>query len=96
VAFDALNSHDMVMGPAEDGGYYLLGMNQLVEDVFRNKAWSTDHVAADTLADARRLGLSIFMLPVLSDIDTEEDWQKCHLYDGGWVSPLGSLAIDYG
>lgn len=82
-AFEALHSHDLVLGPAEDGGYYLLGLSRMVADVFRNKEWSTDRVAAETLRDAERLGLSVFMLPVLCDIDTEEDWRKCHLCGGG-------------
>lgn len=77
-AFDALHTHDLVLGPATDGGYYLLGMKQLWPALFQHKAWSTATVAADTLADAHRLGLRVHLLPELSDIDTAADlraWQ---------------------
>ncbi|UOQ50741.1 TIGR04282 family arsenosugar biosynthesis glycosyltransferase [Hymenobacter cellulosivorans] len=78
-AFAHLASHDVVVGPALDGGYYLLGMNTLIPDFFQNKAWSTDTVLADTLADADRLGLRVAQLPPLSDVDTASDllaWQS--------------------
>ena len=64
---------DLVLGPATDGGYYLLGMKKLCPEVFRQKTWSTDSVLADTLADAERLGLAVQLLPPLRDVDTAED-----------------------
>ncbi|SHI63767.1 hypothetical protein SAMN02745146_1250 [Hymenobacter daecheongensis DSM 21074] len=78
-AFAALAHHDLVLGPALDGGYYLLGMRTLVRDVFENKPWSTAAVLAATLADADRLGLRVAQLPALQDIDTADDlraWQR--------------------
>ena len=57
-AFDKLNKRDVVVGPSEDGGYYLLGMRQMVTALFEDKAWSTDEVYIATRDDARRLGLS--------------------------------------
>ncbi|TPG72071.1 TIGR04282 family arsenosugar biosynthesis glycosyltransferase [Hymenobacter nivis] len=72
-AFDQLQTHDVVVGPADDGGYYLLGMNRLHPKLFANKAWSTATVLPDTLADAARLGLRVAQLPVLHDIDSAED-----------------------
>ncbi|UYZ64391.1 TIGR04282 family arsenosugar biosynthesis glycosyltransferase [Hymenobacter weizhouensis] len=78
-AFTALATHDLVLGPAADGGYYLLGMKQLWPNLFELKAWSTASVRADTLADARRLGLRVHQLPQLHDIDTADDlrrWQQ--------------------
>jgi glycosyltransferase A (GT-A) superfamily protein (DUF2064 family) len=72
-AFELLTSHDVVVGPAADGGYYLLGMNTLYPDFFRNKTWSTASVLSDTLADAARLGLRVVQLPTLHDVDTAED-----------------------
>ncbi|WP_324670856.1 TIGR04282 family arsenosugar biosynthesis glycosyltransferase [Hymenobacter sp. GOD-10R] len=72
-AFQALSTHDLVLGPAADGGYYLLGMKQLHSELFQNKAWSTADVLATTLADAAHLGLRVALLPVLRDIDTAED-----------------------
>ncbi|OUJ74447.1 TIGR04282 family arsenosugar biosynthesis glycosyltransferase [Hymenobacter crusticola] len=72
-AFHALAAHDLVLGPAADGGYYLLGMTRLHAELFQNKAWSTADVRAATLADAAHLGLRVVLLPTLRDIDTAED-----------------------
>lgn len=87
-AFQQLISHDVVVGPAQDGGYYLLGMNTLLPELFQDKPWSTDAVLAHTLADANRLGLRVAHLPTLSDVDTASDLQA-------WQSRLrgaGALA----
>ncbi|MGL4596510.1 MAG: TIGR04282 family arsenosugar biosynthesis glycosyltransferase, partial [Bacteroidia bacterium] len=51
-AFEALTMYDLVVGPADDGGYYLLGMNRLYATLFSHKKWSTDSVLSDTLQDA--------------------------------------------
>ena len=78
-AFAQLATHDVVVGPALDGGYYLLGTRSLVAEFFANKPWSTDAVLASTLADADRLGLRVAHLPALSDVDTGADlaaWQS--------------------
>lgn len=72
-AFQHLLTHDVVIGPAADGGYYLLGMNSLHESFFKNKAWSTESVLTHTLHDANSAGLSVFQLQVLTDIDRVED-----------------------
>lgn len=72
-AFELLTTHDVVVGPAADGGYYLLGMRGLYQDLFRNKTWSTASVLPDTLADAARLGLHVACLPTLHDVDTASD-----------------------
>ena len=72
-AFALLEAHDVVLGPATDGGYYLLGLGQPQPELFQNKAWSTDSVMADTLADAHRLGLRVALLPELRDVDTAAD-----------------------
>ena len=68
-AFECLKSSDLVVGPAKDGGYYLLGMNQLHAELFRNKKWSTSSVCRDTLKDAANLRLSVSILEELSDVD---------------------------
>jgi uncharacterized protein len=78
-AFDALDTHDAVVGPATDGGYYLLGMRQLHEDFFREKKWSTASVLTATLNDAKRLGLSVFSLEEMSDLDNVDDLLRSHL-----------------
>jgi uncharacterized protein len=84
-AFEELNSHDVVIGPALDGGYYLLGMNQLYTKLFTNKVWSTENVLNDTLKDASALNLSCKLLPALSDIDEEKDLEP-HL---DWLKSKG-------
>jgi rSAM/selenodomain-associated transferase 1 len=72
-AFNVLEAKDAVLGPSNDGGYYLLGMNQLHSDLFANKEWSTESVASDTIADFKKLNLKYALLKELTDIDTEED-----------------------
>lgn len=72
-AFKKLKSHDAVMGPAADGGYYLLGMNKLHTPLFKNKQWSTETVARDTLKDFESIGLQYHLLPQLNDVDLETD-----------------------
>ena len=72
-AFKNLENHDFVIGPAIDGGYYLLGMKSLETCLFENKNWSTNTVAAETLNDFRLLQKSFCILTELSDIDTEND-----------------------
>lgn len=72
-AFQLLTDHDMVLGPADDGGYYLLGLRQPQPVLFENKTWSTPTVLADTLADAQRLGLRTALLPTLHDVDSAAD-----------------------
>ncbi len=74
-AFQSLENHDFVLGPALDGGYYLLGMNQLEESIFRNKKWSTQHVLSDTMQDLQARAYSYHLLPKLSDIDELKDWE---------------------
>lgn len=72
-AFEALENHDVVIGPARDGGYYLLGMKQVHSSFFKNKLWSTSAVFPATLADIQESRLSYSLLPVLSDVDHAAD-----------------------
>jgi uncharacterized protein len=72
-AFDKLNNHDVVIGPARDGGYYLLGMKKLYPVLFQDISWSTDQVLHQTLSACVDSGLSNLLLDELSDIDNEED-----------------------
>lgn len=74
-AFDALDETDFVLGPVPDGGYYLLGMKGLEAAVFRGIEWSTERVRTLTLEKIRAAGKSCTLLPELSDVDTETDWQ---------------------
>lgn len=75
-AFEALSTKDFVIGPAADGGYYLLGMNHFEPSVFENITWSTAAVLPQTLEKIANLQKTYVLLPVLSDIDTEADWKK--------------------
>ncbi|WP_405609274.1 TIGR04282 family arsenosugar biosynthesis glycosyltransferase [Polaribacter sp. Asnod1-A03] len=70
-AFQQLNTNDVVIGPAEDGGYYLLGMNALQEKIFKNKDWGTETVRKDTLDDLQ--DKKVFLLEELNDVDVFED-----------------------
>ncbi len=78
-AFDHLNSHDVVIGPAEDGGYYLLGMTQPYTTLFENIRWSTDTVLEKTIGKCESLHLSYQLLPLLNDIDEEKDLESFKL-----------------
>jgi rSAM/selenodomain-associated transferase 1 len=72
-AFLKLKTHDTVIGPARDGGYYLLGLNKLYPQLFQNKNWSTDTVLSSTLDDFKTLGLDFWQLKTLNDVDEEKD-----------------------
>jgi hypothetical protein len=73
--FSVLNKKDIVIGPAADGGYYLLGMKTLERTIFQDKAWSSDSVYQQTVTDFKNLSLTFEALPVLRDVDTEADWK---------------------
>ncbi|MCH3885892.1 TIGR04282 family arsenosugar biosynthesis glycosyltransferase [Tenacibaculum aquimarinum] len=70
-AFSKLNTNDVVLGPAEDGGYYLLGMKALQPNIFENKAWGTSTVRAETLNDLEKV--NVHLLQELNDVDVIED-----------------------
>jgi len=75
-AFEKLDAFDVVLGPSEDGGYYLLGMRQLIPELFSNIDWSTERVLQQTMVAIQQKKLTWHQLPVLNDIDTEEDLKK--------------------
>ena len=70
-AFQLLQDKDAVIGPATDGGYYLLGMNQLFPEVFEDKEWGTSSVLEDTLKDLK--GKNIALLEARNDVDYYSD-----------------------
>ena len=72
-AFDALRTRDLVLGPATDGGYYLIGLSKPVPELFDRMPWSTAGVLAETLRRAECAGLSIHRLPTLDDVDEPRD-----------------------
>lgn len=80
-AFKMLQQNDLVIGPANDGGYYLLGMKKLCMELFSNIEWSTEKVLTQSLAASTSAGLSYSLLPQLTDIDTEADLNSMqHLF----------------
>jgi rSAM/selenodomain-associated transferase 1 len=70
-AFEKLSSNDVVMGPAEDGGYYLLGIKKLHANIFQHKDWGTSTVRKDTLNDLQNE--SVHLLETLNDVDVFDD-----------------------
>ncbi len=74
-AMKTLQDHDVVVGPTEDGGYYLIGLRSHVPQLFEDIAWSTNTVFAQTQEKANAMGLSVKVLPMLRDLDTIEDLQ---------------------
>ena len=72
-AFQKLNQSDVVIGPAMDGGYYLIGMKKYFPELFCNIKWSTDTVLNDTLKLIEFNKLSYFQQPTENDIDTFSD-----------------------
>jgi uncharacterized protein len=84
-ALDALSRCDMVIGPACDGGYYLIGVNGMIKkntlfSLFSDIPWGTKTVFADTMARAEHNGLTSHILPELHDIDRPEDLGYIHHY----------------
>jgi rSAM/selenodomain-associated transferase 1 len=72
-AFTQLSSFDLVLGPALDGGYYLIGMRRPVPELFSHIAWGSSQVFSQTVAIAQQQNLSFFSLNPLADIDRPED-----------------------
>jgi rSAM/selenodomain-associated transferase 1 len=72
-AVAALDTHNLVLGPARDGGYYLIGLKHLHPALFEGIAWSTDAVLAQTICRAATLGLDVCQLPPWYDVDTAAD-----------------------
>ena len=73
MAFDKLENTDFVIGPAIDGGYYLLGSTKLGKSIFMDKAWSSNTVFSDTIKNFKEIKACYYVLPTLSDIDTIDD-----------------------
>ena len=70
-AFRALEKHEVVLGPAHDGGYYLIGLCEPNENIFKNKVWGTSSVFEDTMKDL--IAENVFLLDELNDVDTYDD-----------------------
>jgi hypothetical protein len=72
----ALDDHDLVLGPSEDGGYYLIAMREPCARLFQRIPWSTARVLETTLARAAAANRRVHLLPRFPDVDTEEDWHR--------------------
>ncbi|MFH1215892.1 MAG: TIGR04282 family arsenosugar biosynthesis glycosyltransferase [Pseudomonadota bacterium] len=72
-AFQKLNHADVVIGPAHDGGYYLIGLRKSSDCLWKNISWGTEKVLRQTIGQAEAYGLSFLFLPPLADIDRPED-----------------------
>ena len=78
-AFDRLLAHDLVLGPAIDGGYYLIGLRRCIPELFALPSWGTAEVFQQTVEIAQNLNLSIAALTPLADVDRPEDllvWER--------------------
>jgi len=75
--FKELEKEDVVIGPANDGGYYLLGMNHMIDSIFEEIDWSTDRVLKQTIKKLKKENKSFSLLEKLTDIDNKKDLKKC-------------------
>jgi hypothetical protein len=75
-AFDALEETPVVIGPADDGGYYLIGLRAPGAPLFNPITWSSEQVLEQTLALVEVQGLPVTLLPPLYDIDTLEEFER--------------------
>lgn len=79
-ALTKLEIADVVLGPSMDGGYYLIGIKSVYNELFENIEWSTHEVLSATVARCKALGLTVQLLPQLGDVDVEDD-----LNDHSWL-----------
>jgi rSAM/selenodomain-associated transferase 1 len=68
----------VVLGPSRDGGYYLIGLNQPMPEIFRGMMWSQPRVLSETVERLSRLGIKACILPEWFDVDTAEDLDRLH------------------
>ena len=69
----ALGDHDLVLGPASDGGYYLIGLSAPCPQLFRDRPWGNKQLLAETMATAKRQAITFHLLEELNDVDRPED-----------------------
>ena len=82
-AFSRLEQADAVIGPASDGGFYLIGMKRVIPELFLDRKWSNPVVLKETITILKQLDTSYELLEELSDIDTFDDLKKSPL----WTKP---------
>ena len=81
-AAEALDTASFVLGPSEDGGYYLIGASSLVREAFEGIPWGSSDVLSRSLEVLNGLGLTTELLPVWYDIDRPEDLARLTVQDG--------------
>ncbi|MEC3906822.1 TIGR04282 family arsenosugar biosynthesis glycosyltransferase [Tamlana sp. 2201CG12-4] len=77
---EKLKEKEVVFGPAEDGGYYLIGLNKMQGFIFDNKPWSQSHLLEETLKELEQKNINFATLATLNDIDTFEDLKASMFY----------------
>ena len=81
-AFAALQTdYSVVLAPAEDGGYVLIGMRQFIPEIFTNMPWGTSQVFSITKQRLNRLGIKWYQLPTQWDIDRPEDLERWYYHE---------------
>jgi len=88
-AFEALSNVDTVIGPAVDGGYYLVGTTQPVSGIFNNVDWSTQYVLRQTISRLLESGLNFGLGITLRDVDDEDDWEALEASET-WILDAGT------
>ncbi|MEX2485926.1 MAG: TIGR04282 family arsenosugar biosynthesis glycosyltransferase [Brumimicrobium sp.] len=83
-AFEALDKSEVVIGPAIDGGYYLLGMKTFIPSLFQDKSWSTPDLINETISTLKKQQISFSLLKEKSDIDYEEDLERENFVTFSW------------
>lgn len=76
LAYKALQDRDVVLGPATDGGYWLIGLRKPLSSLFRRMPWSQPDLAKETFARARASGVSVKRLRILEDVDDASSHQR--------------------
>ena len=89
-AFNQLKNKSVVFGPAEDGGYYLVGLSALESNIFENKPWSKSHLLSTTLQELKDQRVEFSLLDTLNDIDTYEDLVSSSIYNKYSITILSS------
>src|SRR5262249_48797207 len=91
-AFDELTRADVVLGPATDGGYYLIGCARLVPPIFERVTWGSSRVLLDTITRLTQFDGRVALLPPWYDVDTLSDWWALR----GHLAALRRAGIDPG
>lgn len=75
-AINKLHDFDCVVGPAVDGGYYLLGLKKMIPELFMEKSWSTQKLLEETIQTLKTRNHTIFIMDTLEDVDDNASWER--------------------